>query len=208
MAVGKDIIDKLINSLGIKKSEVKYSDDNFDKLFQKYIRKWQRNLTKDDHIASGKLYQAIGSENGRYGFKVKQNAKKIEIKMALPDYYQFTDTGRPPTSGGGTGILRKRLQGLKGWISQKGLVRGSGITLKQKVKLKSGKVKTYTRKLTAAQWNKQLAFLIARKIHREGFEGTNWFSREMPSFQKELNKEFAKSTAQLMKFTIKTFVSK
>ena len=103
------------------------------------------------------------------------------------------------------GQVRKNLMGATGWIAYKGLIGKSGKTIEQKRKLKNGQIKTYTIKLTAAQWNKQLAFLIARKIHKKGFKGTNWFSSELKNFESEIIVEMTKLTGRIVNLSIETF---
>jgi len=102
--------------------------------------------------------------------------------------------------------LRKNLMGLNGWISQKGLVGGGGMTVKQKVKLKNGTIKEYTRKLTAVQANKALAFLISRKIHKKGFKGTNWFSSDVDKFMDEIVKALNIKTGKVFELVINKVV--
>lgn len=205
MAIDKNIIDGLINDFGINQSEVEFSTDIIDVILQKYISKWQSNLVKDNHNASDNLFQSLGSKKGEYGFKVEQSNGSLKIVLYLPDYYEYTDIGRRPTQKNGSGVVRQKLQGLNGWISQKGLVKGGGKTIEVKRKLKNGSIKTYTRKLTAAEWNKQLAFFISRKIHKKGFKGTQWFSREIPSFETEIINEITKLTGKIVELTVEKY---
>ena len=205
MAIDKKLIDNLIDNLGVEKSDVQISTDVIDVLLQKYIKKWQDNLNKKNQRASDNLYQSLGSKSGEYGFKVEQEGGSIHLTLYLPDYYYWTDKGRKPTKGGGNGQVRKNLMGATGWIAYKGLIGKSGKTIEQKRKLKNGQIKTYTIKLTAAQWNKQLAFLIARKIHKKGFKGTNWFSSELKNFESEIIVEMTKLTGRIVNLSIETF---
>lgn len=186
MAVDLNVLSNLINNLGVESSQVTISQDAVDVVLQKYIKLWQSNLAKKNHIATGNLYQSLASADGQYGFKIETIQGITRIYLTLPDYYEYTDVGRQPTQKGGSGLVRQKLQGLKGWISQKGLVGGGGMTIKQKRKLKDGTIKEYTRKLNAVQANKALAFMISRKIHQKGFKGTNWFSSEIDNFKRDV----------------------
>jgi len=207
MAVDKDLIDSLIDGFGVERSQVELSTDLIDVVLQKYIKKWQDNLTKNNHRATDNLWQSLGSDKGAYGFKVEKTGQGItRIVLMLPDYYSYTDTGRQPTSKNGSGIVRKKLQGSNGWIANKGLIGGSGKTITGTYKLKDGTIKTYTRKLTAAQWNKQLSFLIARKIHQKGFKGTNWFSSEITGFTAEIKTAIFELTGQVAQVAFQKIV--
>lgn len=206
MGINKQIIDGLLDDFGVESSQVKISDDIIDQVLQKYIKIWQDNLAQKNHIASGNLFQSIGSEKGKYGFKTEAKGGKIRIYLSLPDYYEYTDTGRGATEKGGTGQLRKNLMGLKGWISQKELIGGGGMTVKQKVKLKNGTIKEYTRKLTAVQANKALAFLISRKIHKKGFKGTKWFSSDVDNFMDEIIDTLQLQTGKIFELVINKIV--
>lgn len=188
MAVDLNVLDNLINNLGVKTSQVTISQDAVDVVVQKYIKIWQDNLVKYNHKASDNLWQSLVSDKGAYGFRVENVAGITRIYLSLPDYYEYTDVGRKPTKNNGNGALRKALSyqsaSLTGWIAQKGLkLRTEYI---QKRKLKDGTIKEYKVKLTKAQANKQAAFFIARKIHQKGFKGTNWFSSEIDNFKRDV----------------------
>lgn len=206
MAVDKKVIDGLLDDFGVESSQVKISDDIIDQVLQKYIKIWQDNLAKKNHIGTGNLFQSLASDKGQYGFRTESKGGKIRIYLSLPEYYEYTDTGRGATEKGGTGQLRKNLMGLKGWISQKGLIGGGGMTVKQKVKLKNGTIKEYTRKLTAVQANKALAFLISRKIHKKGFKGTKWFSSDVDNFMDEIVEALNIKTGKVFELVINKVV--
>lgn len=206
MAVDKKVIDGLLDEFGVESSAVKISDDIIDQVLQKYIKIWQDNLVKHNHMASNNLWQSLMSEKGQYGFRTESKGGKIRIYLSLPEYYEYTDVGRGATEKGGTGQLRKNLMGLKGWISQKGLIGGGGMTVKQKVKLKNGTIKEYTRKLTAVQANKALAFLISRKIHKKGFKGTKWFSSDVDKFMDEIIDTLQLQTGKVFELVINKVV--
>lgn len=206
MAAGNDLIDGLLDEFGVESSELKVSDNLIDAVLQKYIRIWQDNLAKKNHIATGNLFQSIASDKGKFGFKTEVKGGVVRIYLSLPEYYEYTDSGRNPTEKGGTGIVRKKMMGLKGWISQKGLVGGGGMTIKQKRKLKDGTIKEYTRKLNAVQANKALAFMISRKIHQKGFKGTNWFSSEVDNFMNDIIDELQIQTGKIFELVVNKIV--
>lgn len=157
-------------------------------VINKYIEVWRNQLEKNKHIGSSRnLYQTLGT-----GWSVKVLNKEMSIVLELPDYYEATDKGRKPTSGGGNGAVRKALvyqsSSLRGWIAAKNLVPSSGMEFKYKRKLASGEIKTYTRKLNAKQANRALSFMISKKIHEKGFKGTGWFSSKLKDFIRDITK--------------------
>ena len=201
MAVDKQVIDGLLDEFGVARGSVTISTDIIDVILKKYIDKWQKNLAKKKHIASGNLYQSFAlDQKGEYGFKVETSKGKTSITLSLPDYYEFTDTGRGKSSKNEGNVVYNKLQGLKGWISQKGLKLNTSVT--QKRKLKDGTIKQYTYKITKAQANKNAAFAIARKIHTKGFKGTNWFTSEKDKFINEIVKAIEKETGVVAELVI------
>ena len=151
--------------------------DSLTNFINEWADKWRESLMTAKkpkgvgHFASGELYAELLK-----GWVFTTLGQRVHIQLVLPDYYKYTDDKRNPTSGSGNGALRKALAfGSKGggWIAQKKLVPSSGMEL-------------FGRKLTAAQANKALSFLIARKIHKKGYEGTRWFSKHLKQFETEL----------------------
>lgn len=186
----KAIDDWLTNDVG--EGVMNFQKSTFTEFINKWANTWRQSLETakhgkyTGHIASGNLYQSLLE-----GWELTILGKKVNIRLVLPDYYKYTDDKRNPTSGNGNGAVRKALsfQGGKagGWIAQKKLVPSVGMTFKGTYKLKDGTVKSYTRKLNAAQSNRALSFMIARKIHKKGYDGSNWFSRYLKEFETDLN---------------------
>lgn len=191
----KKINDFLTNDVGDDILNFK-DDDKFTNFLNKWIEKWRTSLETakhgkyTGHIASGNLYQRLGDEKS---WTFTTLGKRVQIQFVLPDYYKFTDDKRNPTSGGGNGALRRAL-GFQnegsGWIANKRLIPSSGMEL-------------FGRKLTAAQANKALSFLIARKIHRDGYKGSGWFSKDMNKFKEELTSVIEKLFGKGASFNLK-----
>lgn len=194
-------IDNWLNEIGEDTLLFKQGDSPIDQVRNKYIELWRQQLEAKNHIgASRELYSTLGK-----GWQIIKKGKSIQIILELPEYYGATDKGRNPTSGGGDGALRRNLgfqsSSLKGWIAAKGLVPSGGLEFKYTRQLKSG-TKTYTRKLNAADSNKALAFMIARKIHKQGYKGTNWFSDLLPSFEADMSEAIEKQFGDDTDFNI------
>jgi hypothetical protein len=83
----------------------------------------------------------------------------VIVTIEANDYYQYIDSGRGPTKGGGNGSLRLAIQD---WIATK------GVRPKNPEQFKG---------MTNIEINRSLAQAIARKIHRRGFAGNKFFSK-------------------------------
>ena len=104
---------------------------------------YQDNLIRSDRVASGKLLNSIE-------YEVKDKNGTYTVSLKLQDYWKWVEGGRPPTTGGGNGDLRRA---ILDWIKVKPVLPRPD---------KDGKLPT----------PQQLAYLISRKIHRFGYEGT------------------------------------
>jgi hypothetical protein len=124
---------------------IKY--DHLKEVLERYAialrNEYKQNLKDNDRVASGNLFNTV-----KYEVKDKNGTYTVSLK--LQDYWKWIESGRPPTTGGGNGDLRAAI--LK-WIEVKPVLPRAD---------KNGKLPT----------NPQLAYLISRKIHREGYEGT------------------------------------
>lgn len=100
-------------------------------------------LQNNGRVASGKLLNSIST-------KINYLGDSITVTLYAEDYLKWLNDGRKPSNGEGNGSLKEDI--LK-WIKIKHIVPREN----------KGKVPT----------EKQLAYLIARKIHREGYKGDN-----------------------------------
>lgn len=108
-----------------------------------FIKKYKASLEKNGRRATGNLLNSIVAN-------VRVGDNNIQVILSLADYYQWIEDGRPPTTGSGDGRLEAE---ILEWIKAKPILPRE----------QNGKLPT----------EQQLAFLIARKIHREGFKGTH-----------------------------------
>lgn len=76
------------------------------------------------------------------------------VVFHLQDYWKYVEGGRPKTMSGGSGELRRK---ILEWLEVKHILP----------KPQNGKLPT----------PKQLAYLISRKIHKEGYKGTQDLSK-------------------------------
>lgn len=103
----------------------------------------KNELISNNRVASGKLLKSINTE-------VKYKNLVFSVVLNAEDYFKFISEGRGKSKNGGDGTLQEK---ILNWIKVKNI-------LPREV---NGKLPT----------EKQLAFLIARKIHREGYKGSN-----------------------------------
>ena len=100
--------------------------------------------------------------NGRIATGQLYNTAKCEVVKGdytvvfhLQDYWKYVEGGRPKTMSGGDGSLRRK---ILEWIEVKRILP---------TPMKNGKLPT----------PQQLAYLISRKIHKEGYKGTQDLSK-------------------------------
>lgn len=77
------------------------------------------------------------------------------VVFHLQDYWKYVEGGRPKTMSGGTGELRRK---ILEWLEVKRILP---------TPMKNGKLPT----------PQQLAYVISRKIHKEGYKGTQDLSK-------------------------------
>ena len=118
---------------------------------------YKKNLTDSNRNASGKLYNSIHSQ-------VTVNNMTYDVELMMEEYWKWLENGRPPThtSTPSNPPLRER---ILEWIRVKPV-------LPRPI---DGKLPT----------EEELAYLITRKIHREGFEGKPDLSDALDSVESE-----------------------
>lgn len=124
---------------------IKY--DHLREVLERYAvelrNEYQDNLIRSDRVASGDLLNTVE-------YEVKDKNGTYTVSLRLQDYWKWVESGRPPTERGGNGDLRTA---ILEWIKIKPVLPHTD---------KNGKLPT----------PQQLAYLISRKIHKEGYEGT------------------------------------
>lgn len=130
-----------------------------------------------DTQKSLKSKQRDSSLNSRLSTSIKPQTTyesgKIVFKLTMNDYWDAVNSGRDPTSKGGDGALRRN---LIRWIKTRKLKVEISKRKEEKAKtLKNKKVKKSYKKQTYETAVENLAFVIARKIHKDGYEGNNFF---------------------------------
>lgn len=78
------------------------------------------------------------------------SGNEIKVVLTSEDHIEFVENGRLPTRNGGTGEVQRKIED---WIVAKNIIPHED---------ERGRIPTI----------KQLSFLIARKIHTEGYSGT------------------------------------
>lgn len=122
--------------------------NNLAKVLEEYgqflVQEMRSEMSQKGVNASGKLSNSI-----HYIFSTDNG--DYSVSLGLEDYYQYIlKDGRGPTRNSGNGQLRDR---IKEWIEVKHIIPQPD---------RNGKIPTV----------EQLSYLIARKIHREGYKGS------------------------------------
>ena len=182
-----------------------------ERFAQKVINQSIQNLSKQDHIDSGKLAQGMD-----YNVKVYPSGA-IELDFFMADYGKFVDKGVKGSSGKqspkGKRNAYKSKYKFKGqnikkgvienWIKRKGIQgRDRGYT-----KADGTKVRGTGRFIK----RKTLAFLIGRSIALFGLPATRFFSNAFRQHYKNLPADFTKAYAddvqRFLKFATKDFLN-
>lgn len=104
---------------------------------------YQYNLAQNNRFATRNLMSSVD-------YIVKYGNNSYVVSLKLQDYWKYVENGRPPTQNNGDGSLRRA---ILSWIKAKPVLPTPI----------NGKLPT----------PEQLAYLISRKIHREGTQGTH-----------------------------------
>ena len=120
---------------------------------------------------------ASGSLSNTLSVNVEQNGVLYEVSFNINKYWRWLEEGRQPTKNNGNGeLMRNILQ----WIRQKPVLPTPF----------NGKLPT----------EEQLAYLISRKIHREGYEGKEplkkTFEEVEDMLKEDLENAFAEDIAE------------
>ena len=116
----------------------------------------------------------------------------ITFRMLMNDYWDAVNNGRAPTSKGGDGSVRKKLEE---WIKTRGVA--VKISKRKESKLANLKTKTKLGKKISKVYKKQTydeavkaaAYAIAQKIHKDGYEGNHFFDEVINDGRTEKLKE-------------------
>lgn len=148
-------------------------DKKIDEILVEFGMKLEQDL--QDSLAS----KMGGSYNARLSGKIKSLPIRhigdlTEYILKMPEYGKVLDKGRGKTINDGTGEVKKN---LVDWIKRRGLE----VKISQRKQLRAAKVKNKKIKKAVKQRNyedavKSLAFIIARKIHKFGYKGNQFFS--------------------------------
>lgn len=116
-------------------------------------------------IVSQKKGNASGLMSREARSNVQFTAKGVSLTVDTVSYFFYADQGRGKTVNGGKGIVLPR---IRKWIDQKGITPPGKLT------------------------KDQLAYLITRKIHREGYTGKFYVKDVVTEqFKKELDSRLA-----------------
>jgi hypothetical protein len=97
----------------------------------------------------------------------------LVFTLKMNDYWDAVNSGRSPTSGSGDGALKRN---LIRWVKTRKLKVVISKRRESKAKsLKDKKEKKAYKQETFDQAVERVAYLVARKIHKKGYEGNHFF---------------------------------
>ena len=154
-------------------------DKKIDEILVEFGMKLEQDL--QDSLAS----KMGGSYNARLSGKIKSLPSKhvgdlTEYILQMPLYGKALDKGRGPTQKGGNGSVQK---GVAEWLKRRNDIfrkfeKGNlEYRLEQQAKnKKTNRPSKPLKKLAFEKAIKQFSYIIARKIHRDGYKGNQFFS--------------------------------
>lgn len=125
---------------------------------ERIAAEYKDKLNNEGITASGKLANSVKC------LPVDVNGNIYEVSLQLEEYWKAIEEGRKPTENGGNGDLRRA---ILEWIRVKPVVPRP---------MANGKLPT----------EEQLAFLISRKIHREGYKGRQPLQRTIDELRDDI----------------------
>lgn len=126
---------------------------------------YKTKLTNEGITATGKLFDSV------IRLPVSIDGYTYEVSLQLEDYWKQVEYGRGKTVNGGTGEVRKN---ILNWISKKPVLPRP---------MENGKLPTV----------EQLAYLISRKIHREGYIGKRPLGRTLDELREDIKNDISKA---------------
>lgn len=137
---------------------------NVTAVLEKYgnqlVDKYKANLRASGRVATGNLVNSVHKEINKDGWS-------IELDLDLAKYFEQTEWGRGPTKNGGGGELKER---ILDWIVAKKIVPRPD---------SNGRVPT----------PEGLAYVIARKIHNEGYDSKPDLTNAYESIEQQMLRE-------------------
>ena len=141
---------------------------NLSKLLEEYqkdfIETYKKILKQNGRVASGQLINNLKT-------RLEVHGTELQVYLEQSDYAKQINDGRPPTSSGGDGTVRRK---IFEWISQKNILPRAN---------DNGKIPT----------QEQLSYAISNKIHKEGYKGDHSFDRTLESVNSRYLSRFMKA---------------
>lgn len=142
---------------------MEYDTTTLEELTGAFVNQYKRVLQDNNKVATGALLNSIHGD-------VIVNGTKVSVNIYANEEWKYVEYGRKPGR-------RPPMDAILSWIKVKGLPRSGSL------KMKNGKLPT----------ENQLAFLIARKIGREGIPAGNYLGNliESTGFYEKVKEECA-----------------
>lgn len=150
-------------------NDFKHTNEVLNKFAETIIKEYRSELEADNN-SNGELYKTLS-------YTVSKGTSDWVISISLADYWKYVEYGRKPGK-------MPPLEAIENWITVKRIIP-------HPLQIKSGK--------SVLPTVKQLSFLIARKIGRDGTQGKHYFET---AFEK-VKREFLSKITEAIKQDIK-----
>ena len=154
------------------------TDDGIIRIIQNWgnelIAQMQNRLRSNKTNASSSLSQSINQT-------VKSRQNGYDLKVLMNDYWEYVENGRKPTQKGGSGVLYKNIYE---WIQNKQPLQA--------------KIAQSPDRIAAT---KSLAYVITRKIHKEGTKAQPFV---IPSLKQVTREELGRRIGQYIADSLKS----
>lgn len=158
---------------------------------RKYLAAMGDGIKKYDIVGSGALGKSlkIGKQP-----RVKLFGSTYVMRIEAEPYWEYIDAGRPPTSGGGDGSLKKSLEE---WLRYPNVRQK--VTQGQKYEGGSDD------KWTDAKY-KSVAWAMAQKIHEEGYKKRPFVTEARKKLDDAMFKAVSKAAVEQAELTIEEII--
>lgn len=160
------------------------------------LKEFGEKLVDDLRAALKKDGVGYGGQDSKLAasikFKIILKNEGIAFQLTMPNYAEYVDKGRRQTKKKGDGSVRKKIEE---WARAKNIIgQYQEKELQERIKKQNESKRRYKqnskkskaerakrvwktlKKMPFNRAKKQLAFAIASKIHKKGYEGNNFFT--------------------------------
>ena len=166
--------------------------DTLSKWQELYIREFGKGIKKYDAVGSGKLGTSLKVVNQP---RVNLFGQTYVMQIYAEPYWEQVNYGRGPSSGGGSGVLKSKIEEWLRLPNVKDRVA--------KGERNSDKVGSWSNAKYAS-----VAWVIARKIHREGYDPRPFVSDARRKLDRAMLQDVSEAAVELYGIKIEQIIQK